>query len=248
MASVEQLENSENVLSIIQDAGISLDEPRLKAVMDLLRSSQSLTKWDLQFLTENSFMRKILHDDLAISKFPHFRQVFRDIFEAVAPYESGELADYIPQLAAQDPNYWAAAACSTDGQQYALGDVDVPFCVHACSRPITYCMALELNGAHRVHDHVGHEPSGRNFNARELMKRDDGKNVPHNPCIISGAIMAAALVRMEDSEWDRFDYVMAMWQKLCGGKRPGFHNNAFTGQRAKGARNFTLAASSHTRL
>jgi hypothetical protein len=39
--------------------------------------------------------------------------------------------------------------------------------------------------------------------------------------------MATSLVQMEASEWDRFDYMISMWEKLCGGKRPGFQNNTF---------------------
>merc|ERR1719183_1582574 len=73
------------------------------------------------------------------------------------------------------------------------------------------------------------------------MKQAGGKSVPHNPLINAGAIMAASLVQMKESEWDRYDYMIAMWKKLCGGKPPGFQNNTFMGERATAARNFTLA-------
>ena len=73
-------------------------------------------------------------------------------------------------------------------------------------------MALEHHGEDKVHQHVGREPSGRNFNARTfLLSYREGcifnyngnagagvlnnDNLPHNPLINAGAIMTASLVR-----------------------------------------------------
>lgn len=44
------------------------------------------------------------------------------------------------------------------------GDVNVPFTLQSCSKPLTYAMALETLGPEVVHNYVGTEPSGRNFN------------------------------------------------------------------------------------
>lgn len=44
------------------------------------------------------------------------------------------------------------------------GDVNVPFTLQSCSKPLTYAMALETLGPDVVHQYVGTEPSGRNFN------------------------------------------------------------------------------------
>jgi len=103
-------------------------------------------------------------------------------------------------------------------------------------------MALETKGEYMVHQHVGKEPSGRNFNCRHLMQQGEGKRgIPHNPLINAGAIMTASLVKMDESEWDRFNYMMWMWEKLCGGVPPGFQYDTFCGERATASRNFCLA-------
>lgn len=74
------------------------------------------------------------------------------------------MASYIPQLARYDPGYWGVSICTCDGQRYSIGDVDIPFTLQSCSKPLTYAIALEHLGAKTVHQYIGQEPSGRNFN------------------------------------------------------------------------------------
>jgi glutaminase/ankyrin repeat protein len=105
--------------------------------------------------------------------------------------------------------------------------------------------------AEQVHKHVGREPSGRNFNSRVMLTTAEGssvdahgnavsKGIPHNPCINAGAIMCASLVKPEESEDARFDYVIAQWEKLAGRHRVGFQNGTYMGERASADRNFCL--------
>eukprot|EP00931_Biecheleriopsis_adriatica_P060696 TRINITY_DN36466_c0_g1_i1.p1 TRINITY_DN36466_c0_g1~~TRINITY_DN36466_c0_g1_i1.p1 ORF type:complete len:1103 (+),score=164.67 TRINITY_DN36466_c0_g1_i1:345-3311(+) len=175
---------------------------------------------------------------LAIQDFQGFCAKIEEIFEIVASNKDGAVADYIPQLAQANPEQWGMSLCSTSGQLFSLGDSTSPFCVQSTSKPVTYCMALELHGEEKVHRHVATEPSGRNFNERILKQPE---NVPHNPLINAGAIMTASLVKMEDTEWNRFDYVMSVWKMLSGGRMPGFQNSTFMGERATAARNNCLA-------
>eukprot|EP00928_Gymnodinium_smaydae_P024340 TRINITY_DN1971_c0_g1_i1.p1 TRINITY_DN1971_c0_g1~~TRINITY_DN1971_c0_g1_i1.p1 ORF type:complete len:982 (+),score=128.42 TRINITY_DN1971_c0_g1_i1:46-2991(+) len=174
----------------------------------------------------------------SIPDFQAFCTTMIELFDAVSSNKNGQTAQYIPSLARANPDLWGVAVCSASGQRFSLGDSTAPFCVQSCSKPITYCMAVELHGHKKVHEHVGHEPSGRGFNERILKQPE---NIPHNPLINAGAIMAASLVKMEETEWDRFDYVMNVWQSLCGGTKPGFQNSTFMGERATAARNNCLA-------
>lgn len=63
-----------------------------------------------------------------------------------------------------NPNFWAVSICTIDGQRFSLGDVNVPFTLQSCSKPLTYAIALDQLGEELVHQFVGQEPSGRNFN------------------------------------------------------------------------------------
>lgn len=74
------------------------------------------------------------------------------------------MASYIPQLARMSPNFWGVSVCTIDGQRFSIGDVNVPFTLQSCSKPLTYAIALHLLGSDVVHKYVGQEPSGRNFN------------------------------------------------------------------------------------
>ena len=52
-----------------------------------------------------------------------------------------------------------------------IGDYDIDFCLQSTSKPFSYCIARELLGSKKVHNHVGYEPSGLAFNAFTLNKR-----------------------------------------------------------------------------
>lgn len=84
------------------------------------------------------------------------------------------MASYIPQLARMNPEYWGVSVCTIDGQRFSIGDTTVPFTLQSCSKPLTYAIALESLGPQVVHQYVGQEPSGRNFN--ELVLDHNSKS------------------------------------------------------------------------
>jgi len=104
---------------------------------------------------------------------------------------SGELANYIPELAAVDPDKLAASIVMVDGEQYAAGDSDVEFTIQSISKPFVYALALADRGFDDVLAKVGVEPSGEPFNELSL---EDGSGKPLNPMINAGAITTHSLV------------------------------------------------------
>ena len=100
----------------------------------------------------------------------------------------GSVASYIPELAKVNPSLCSIAFCDVTGQEYAIGDAQVPFCLQSCIKPFLYGLARSLRND--VHEHVGYEPSGQKFNAFVL----DTQNKPHNPMINSGAIVTSSLI------------------------------------------------------
>ncbi|MBP3759025.1 MAG: glutaminase A [Firmicutes bacterium] len=110
---------------------------------------------------------------------------------------SGDVADYIPELAKSDKNALGIAIAGKNGNIYAAGDADTRFTIQSISKVITLCAALELCGYDAVFSRVGMEPSGEAFNSIVELDLVSGK--PYNPMINSGAIAVEDLLLGEVS-------------------------------------------------
>ena len=108
--------------------------------------------------------------------------------------DQGALADYIPELAAVDPNKFALALTTVDGTIYSTGDDETEFTMQSMSKPFAYALALQHLGIPAVLEKVGVEPSGEAFNQISLDKET---NLPKNPMINSGAITTHSLIPVQ---------------------------------------------------
>ncbi|GAA1756369.1 glutaminase [Agromyces humatus] len=117
-----------------------------------------------------------------------------EVLGNVASDATGELAGYIPELAAVDPERLGAVFATVDGHVYSAGDVDAEFTIQSISKPFVYALALADSGFDAVLGKVGVEPSGEAFNQISL---EEGTGRPFNPMINAGAITVHSLVRSE---------------------------------------------------
>jgi glutaminase len=205
--------------------GLSRKDPRLA---ELYAKLDSLTSETLDFpvflaviQSAAALIERMLIGDLAVPDFHDFSTKVKELFDATALNEDGQQATYIPPLAEVNPDQFAVAVMSIDGQLLELGQTETDFSVQSACKPFNYCYASQELGADKVHEHVGMEPSGQAFNARVLMS--DGTNRPHNPMINAGAIMTASLIKAGDPLHRRLEYVRNMWSKMVGGEIPRFN-------------------------
>jgi len=119
------------------------------------------------------------------------------IYESCRPNTSGKVADYIPELAATDPEQFGIAVATVDGRLWSCGDANAEFTIQSVSKAFTYCIALELVGRQQVFSHVGVEPSGDAFNA---IIFDPHTNRPFNPMVNAGAITISSLIHKKLGE------------------------------------------------
>ena len=98
----------------------------------------------------------------------------------------GDVASYIPALAAVNPRKMGIAIATKDGETYAAGDADEAFSVQSISKVFALNLALDRVGA-QLWNHVGREPSGSPFNSIVQLEEEKGK--PRNPLINAGAIV-----------------------------------------------------------
>jgi glutaminase len=111
--------------------------------------------------------------------------------------DTGEVADYIPELAKADPDWFGICIATTEGNIYETGDSRKEFTIQSISKPFVYGLALEDNGRADVLTKIGVEPTGDAFNSISL---DPGTGRPANPMINAGAIASAGLVMGHDDD------------------------------------------------
>ena len=166
-----------------------------------------------------------------------FNKDIKSIFDSVIENKSGNVADYIPQLANVNEDSFGISIVTVDNREINIGDYDETFCIQSCSKPFTYALALEEHGSEKVAEHIGIEPSGQSFNAFVF----NTENKPFNALINSGAIVATSLVRPNDTDDKRYEYIISRWQDVVGKKKVGFDNAVYLSERRTADRNRALS-------
>lgn len=106
--------------------------------------------------------------------------------EMAARTDRGQVADYIPELAAVDPGQFGISVCLADGTQQSAGDSAVPFSIQSVSKVFGLSIALGRLGD-QLWSRVRREPSGLAFNS--ILQLESEQGIPRNPFINAGAIV-----------------------------------------------------------
>ncbi|MFE4502024.1 glutaminase A [Rhodococcus sp. NPDC056743] len=154
------------------------------------------------------------------------------VFDEVRSLDAGEVADYIPELAAVAPDSFGICLATIDGYVYEIGDSRHPFTIQSISKPFTYALALADRGADAVAEKIDVEPSGEPFNEISL---DPLTERPRNPMINAGAITAASLVAGADQA-TRFERIRAAYSRYAGRQLP-FNEAVYDSEARTGHRN-----------
>ncbi|QDQ92256.1 glutaminase A [Rhodococcus sp. WB9] len=154
------------------------------------------------------------------------------VFAATRENRSGELADYIPELAAVAPDSFGICIATVDGFVYEVGDTRLPFTIQSISKPFTYALALADRGSGAVAEKIDVEPSGEPFNEISLDPRTER---PRNPMINAGAITAASLVAGPDLD-TRFERIRTAYSRYAG-RDLTFNQSVYESESRTGHRN-----------
>jgi glutaminase len=111
--------------------------------------------------------------------------------------DRGKVADYIPELAAVNPNQFGISVAFPDGQVFSAGCAQHLFSIQSISKVFSLTLALGKIGD-TVWTKVGREPSGNPFNSIVQLEHEHGK--PRNPFINAGAIVDAIMMGHEPKE------------------------------------------------
>lgn len=149
---------------------------------------------------------------------PTKEQVQAIVNEAYQKFKTnteGKNADYIPELAKVNPNYYGVVGVTTDGQIVTAGDVDVPFSIQSISKVFTLALAMEELGAEQVFQKIGSEPTGRAFNSLEAVI--DMPTHSANPYVNAGAIATTSLISGADKT-AKFNKIIDFYSRAAGEK------------------------------
>jgi len=158
------------------------------------------------------------------------------IYQKYRSLDDGKVADYIPELACANPDWFGIAVVTTEGAVFERGDSNQSFTIQSISKPFAYGLALEDHGRDQVLSRVGVEPSGEAFNSIIL---DQVSKRPFNPMINSGAIVTTDLIKGRDYA-ERIGRLIGMFSRYAG-RELHVDNAVFVSERATGNRNRAIA-------
>lgn len=166
-------------------------------------------------------------------------RILSDIAEEMAARtDRGQVADYIPQLAAVDPNQFGISVCLADGSQHSAGDSATPFSIQSISKVFALAIALGRLGDH-LWTRVRREPSGLAFNSILQLESEEG--IPRNPFINAGAIVTvdAALGTRPPKEY--LAELLTFLRTAAGDEDIHIDSAVAKSETETGHRNFALA-------
>jgi glutaminase len=165
-----------------------------------------------------------------------FRSYLTDLYEKYQSIDRGTVANYIPELALANPNWFGICTVTVDGQVFEVGDCDKPFTIQSISKAFVYGLALEDHGREYVNSKVSVEPTGEAFNAIVL---DEKTNRPYNPMVNAGAIATTDLIKGNGST-ERLKRILDMFRRYTG-REVDINFPVFLSEKATGNRNRAIA-------
>jgi glutaminase len=152
------------------------------------------------------------------------------------PLHDGTVANYIPELALADPNWFGISVVTVDGDIFEVGNYEQQFTLQSISKAFVYGLALEDHGREYVDSKVSVEPTGEAFNSIVL---DEKTNRPYNPMVNSGAIATTDLIKGHDAT-ERLKRILDMFRRYTGTEL-SINVPVFLSERATGNRNKAIA-------
>lgn len=121
----------------------------------------------------------------------------------------GVVASYIPELSKQDVNQFGIFIQQMNGENFSVGDAEVPFSIQSISKVLSLSKAIAFEN-NDIWKRVDVEPSGNPFNHLSLLELENG--IPRNPLINAGAIVIADILcsQFKNPKQEFLQYVRAI--------------------------------------
>jgi len=136
-----------------------------------------------------------------------FQAILDSIYTSTKNCEAkGKVASYIPELENVDPEKFGMYLNFINGEDYSVGDSEIPFSIQSISKVFALAKAFSLIGD-EIWARIDVEPSGNPFNHMSLLELENG--IPRNPLINSGAIVVSDILvsHLKNPKEDFLNYV-----------------------------------------
>ncbi|MFC0599579.1 glutaminase [Streptomyces palmae] len=166
-----------------------------------------------------------------------YQAVLDQVAAEVAPHVGrGQVASYIPALAAVDAGRFGMALADVDGTVTGIGDWQTPFSIQSISKAFALALVLAQDGE-SLWRRVGREPSGNPFNSLVQLEYENG--IPRNPFINAGALVVTDRLQSltGDASTTMLDFVRAQ----SGNPEISFDPAVASSESEHGDRNAALA-------
>ena len=127
----------------------------------------------------------------------------------------GKNADYIPELAKVESKLFGIAVVSTDNVSVAVGDTKTPFSIQSIAKVFSLALAMQEQGADKVFEKIGSEPTGRPFNSPIAVV--DMSTHSANPLVNAGAIATVSLISGTSAQ-EKWNKILNFYGRVAGEK------------------------------
>jgi glutaminase len=118
--------------------------------------------------------------------------LLREGFEEFRSLDDGDVADYIPALAATPSELFGACIVSVGGTTLTIGDAHHPFSIQSVSKPFVFALVCDAIGPDRARELLGVNSTGLPFNSVMAVELNAERTI--NPMVNAGAIATTSLM------------------------------------------------------
>ena len=141
------------------------------------------------------------------------QQLVDGAHQRFAAVGEGEVADYIPALAAANPDHFGICIAASDGQLFAAGQSEQSFSIQSISKPFLFALICQAIGEDAAKAKLGVNSTGLPFNSVLAVERS-GEGLS-NPMVNAGAIAATSLAP-GDSAAAKWAFIEAGFSRFAG--------------------------------
>lgn len=165
-----------------------------------------------------------------------YETIFQEIYRELESIEdTGQVADYIPELAHVDPEQFGVHLTTVEGEEFSFGDAEQRFSIQSIAKVFTFVLAYSRIKS-QIWVRTGLEPAGTPFNSLVQLEYDEG--IPRNPFINAGAIVVCDILASELASPK--ENILSFIHRLTGDESINYNPGVALSEKSTGYRNYAL--------